>query len=100
MKYLPSEFGILNPSGEFNDDEWHTLYILDTMPRLQKRNTLKIERSMLEYRIGDEKEPNYSARESWWKNLPERDKESIVTLPYFDYKIFYACTGIDTSSIG
>ena len=36
-----------------------------------------------------------SKRQEWWNNLPDEDKDTVMSLPNFDKEIFKKITGID-----
>lgn len=39
------------------------------------------------------------SRQTWWNNLPDKDKNAILELPNFDKNIFREITGIDVESV-
>ena len=36
-----------------------------------------------------------STRQEWWDNLPDEDKDTVMSLPNFDKEIFRKITGIN-----
>lgn len=100
-------------SGDFNNTDGCSGVFCTTLDKIRMFNklsnwTLRDWYNTRAYKIlcfipGEEKvkmadDYEYS-RQTWWNELPERDKNAILELPNFDKNIFREITGIDVESV-